>query len=190
MYGIVKQHEGHIAIDSPPGGGTTFTVYLRRVEDLRAPVAVEAGPPPRGRRTETILLVEDEEAVRNLARQVLGEAGYTVLAAANGAVALQIAEQWRDPIHLVLTDVVMPRMNGRLLAERVRALRPDVKVLYISGYTDDVIRRYGTRRPGTYLLDKPFPPAVLLGKVREILDSPPTGSLENSSQPTPARDDR
>ena len=127
---------------------------------------------------ETILLVEDEEAVRDLARDILVARGYTVLEARHGDEALRVCEQHRGPIHLVLTDVVMPEMSGRQLADRLTVLHPDLKVLYMSGYTDNAVVHHGVLDPGTAFLQKPFMPNILSLKVREVLDAPdppPTG---------------
>jgi CheY-like chemotaxis protein len=152
------------------GGGTTFEIYLPQVE---APIETARAdePPtrePAGR--ETILLVEDEVDVRALAREVLERQGYTVLAASDGLQALRYLETEADRIDLVLTDVVMPRMSGRELVDRVRAIRAEMRVLYMSGYTEDAIVRHGVHDSSAVLLGKPFAPADLLGKVREVLD--------------------
>lgn len=125
---------------------------------------------PRG--TETVLLVEDEEKLRKLTRSVLQTSGYNVLEAANGVDALEIATQHHGPIHLLVTDVVMPQLNGRKLAERLADLRPGTKVLYVSGYTDDTVFRHGVLAAKVSFLQKPFSPIDLGKKVREVLDSP------------------
>jgi len=122
--------------------------------------------------TETILLVEDDEMVRKLVNEVLDNEGYRLLEAANGVAALSICAQYEEPIHLLLTDVVMPEMSGRGLANRLAAVRPELKVLYMSGYTDDVIVHHGVLDEGTEFIQKPFTPDVLARKIREVLDRP------------------
>jgi len=171
VYGTVKQSGGFIWVYSEPGRGATFKIYLPRVD---APVESAAPPapverPPRG--SETVLLAEDEPAVRAIARQALERQGYTVLAAPSGADALALAAQHGATIHLLLTDVVMPGMSGRDLADRLTAQRPGIRVLYISGYTDNAIVRHGMLEPGLAYLQKPFRPDALVRKVREVLDA-------------------
>jgi len=171
VYGIVKQSGGNIGVSSEPGRGTTFKIYLPRVQG--AEDAVEAPPPPRpGRGSEAILLAEDEDEVRAIAREILESCGYTVLEARHPEEALQIAERYIGPIHLLVTDVVMPQMNGRALAERLAPQRPEMKVLFVSGYTDDAIVHHGVLNPGTAFVQKPFAPDGLARKVREVLDAP------------------
>ncbi len=177
VYGIVKQSGGYIWVHSEQGKGTTFKIYLPRVAELAeaapqfsAPAESVAAQPG----TETILLVEDEANLRYLARQFLEKQGYRVIDAADGAVAMQIAVAHEGVIHLLLTDVIMPGMNGRELAQRILEIRPRVKVLYMSGYTENVIGRNGTLDAGVRLLQKPFTLRDLKSKVREVLDSTPS----------------
>jgi PAS domain S-box-containing protein len=170
VYGIVKQNRGNIWVYSEVGRGSTFKVYLPRTAQ---PAAREAGPAaladtPVG--TETILLAEDSEMVRDLALTVLRRQGYRVLVAPDGAQALQVAEDHNGPIHLLITDVVMPGMSGRVLADRLLALRPDTKVLFMSGYTEDTIAHHGVLTPRAALMEKPFSPPALARRVRDILD--------------------
>jgi len=175
VYGIVKQSGGYIWVYSEQGRGTTFKIYLPRVESAESPahVAVSAQSATAEVGTETILLVEDEANLRYLARQFLEKQGYRVIEAADGAVAMQIAVAHEGVIHLLLTDVIMPGMNGRELAQRISEIRPNVKVLYMSGYTENVIGRDGTLDAGVRLLQKPFTLRDLKSKVREVLDSTP-----------------
>jgi two-component system cell cycle sensor histidine kinase/response regulator CckA len=173
VYGIVAQSGGTIWVYSEPGQGTTFKIYLPR--EISAKMTVTATrlaavqSPPTG--TETILVVEDEEAILNIAKRILREAGYTVLTAASPDAALMACKAQQSQIHLLLTDVVMPQMGGRVLAETLVVARPGIKVLYMSGYTDDAIVHHGTLDPGTHFIAKPFNAADLARKVREVLDS-------------------
>jgi PAS domain S-box-containing protein len=168
-YGIVKQSSGFIRVFSEPGHGTTFRIYFPLVDEAAEKYAQpELAQLQVG--TETILLAEDAAAVRVAARQILERLGYTVLEAPTGRDALSIASKRLSPIHLLLTDVVMPEMSGRELTERFVKLRPDARVLYMSGYTDDAIVRHGILRPGIAYLQKPFSPDTLARKVREVLD--------------------
>jgi two-component system cell cycle sensor histidine kinase/response regulator CckA len=171
VYGIVKQSGGSIWVYSEPGYGTTFNIYLPRVkEDLDAlGLREESDFLPKG--SETVLLVEDESSVRNLAYRILCQQGYTVLEAANGDEALRIAQEGiGKKIDLLLTDVVMPKMSGKELADRIKTLMPELKVLFTSGYTNDAIVHHGVLAPGTHFLQKPFSFKALSCKVREVLD--------------------
>jgi two-component system cell cycle sensor histidine kinase/response regulator CckA len=170
VYGIVKQSNGFIWVYSEVDHGTSFKIYLPLVDETPERYAgkLESDAPLMG--TETILLAEDAAAVRGAARQILDRYGYTVLEAPNGTVALRTAKS-AHTVDLLLTDVVMPEMSGRELAERFATLKPHAKVLFMSGYTDDAIIRHGVLRPGTAYLQKPFSPETLAKKVREILDS-------------------
>jgi PAS domain S-box-containing protein len=170
VYGIVRQSGGDITVKSRPGIGTTFRIVLPAIPGERtASCAGEArGAWPSGR--ETILLVEDEDAVRRLVAEILQEAGYTVLQARDGEKALELAGRQAGPIHLLLTDVVMPRMGGRALAGAVSGLMPDTLILYMSGYTTETAIRDGAVERGIAFLQKPFTPDGLVRKVREVLD--------------------
>jgi signal transduction histidine kinase len=169
VYGMVKQSDGHIFVSSELGRGTCFQIYYPRVEETGAGghAALRAGG-LRGR--ETVLVVEDEELVRVAARRILERHGYVVLEAADGPAALALSEQHEAAIELMITDVVMPKMNGRELARRIVALRPTIKVIYVSGYADDAIGEDRLLRGGAAYLQKPFSPDALLRKVRELLD--------------------
>jgi len=177
VYGIVKQSGGYIWVSSELGKGTTFKIYLPRVAATGEAMAVVAAAVEIKKvepGTETILLVEDEANLRYLARQYLEKQGYKVIEAADGAVAMQIAVAHESVIHLLLTDVIMPGMNGRELAQRISEIRPNVKILYMSGYTENVIGHNGMLDAGVNLLQKPFNLRDLRSKVREVLDASPT----------------
>src|SRR3984893_5833348 len=170
VYGVVKQSGGYIWVQSEPGKGTTFKIYLPRVEE--AVQRDNRQPPVKSLKgSETILLVEDEESLRALTRSLLVQSGYTVMETDNGARALEIARDYRGSIHLLLTDVVLPGIGGSVLAEEMAAQYPAVKVLYMSGYTDNAVAAQGVLEEGTFLLQKPFEPEALRNKVREVLDA-------------------
>ena len=168
-YGIVKQSEGFIWLESEVGKGTSFKVQLPVINKTVEQIVQTETPPAHLIGRETILLVEDEKVIRGASVEVLRMFGYSVLAASNGDEALEIAKNYEKPIHLLVTDVVMPKMNGKELAERIKAHRPEINVLYMSGYTDDIIARHGVLEEGIMFLEKPFTPSALGQKVREAL---------------------
>jgi two-component system cell cycle sensor histidine kinase/response regulator CckA len=174
VFGIVKQSGGHIWVYSELGVGTTFKIYLPRVKEPleHAEPAIAQSDLCQG--SETVLVVEDEEAVRILVRRVLESSGYRVLEARHGAEALVICDEHKEPLHLLMTDVIMPLMSGRQLAERVSSQRPEIKILFMSGYTDNAILHHGVLEPGTNFLQKPFTPNSVLHKVRAVLDGDPS----------------
>jgi two-component system, cell cycle sensor histidine kinase and response regulator CckA len=181
VYGIVKQSGGYVWVDSEPGRGTSFRIYLPRVRPEFQPTVAEGwvpGEAPRG--SERILVVEDEEALRKLTCEVLRSLGYEVIEASNGRDALDNAQREGGRIDLLLTDVVMPGLNGRELAEKLGADHGSLKVLYMSGYTDDVVLRQGVLTEGTAFIQKPFAPDVLARRVRAVLDAASAPSLEGA----------
>jgi CheY-like chemotaxis protein len=170
VYGIVRQSDGAIGVHSEPGKGTTFTVLLPRELSVTPTPVRTATVPTHAAGAETILIVEDEAAVRNLTARILSLAGYTVLTAASGAQALQICEQQQGSVHLVLTDVVMPEMGGKELATHLSQLYPHLRLLFMSGYTKEAIQDRGVLEQGTHFIGKPFSPAELRTIVRQVLD--------------------
>jgi PAS domain S-box-containing protein len=171
VYGIIKQSGGFIWVYSELGHGTTFKIYLPRVQESADVVEGRVPAPARAARgTETVLLAEDEAPVRAVARQVLERHGYTVLEAPSAEAALDIAARYSGAIHLLLTDVIMPGLSGRELANRLADVRPEARVIFMSGYTDDAVTRHGVLQPGLAYLQKPFTPDTLGQKVREVLD--------------------
>lgn len=170
VFGIVKQSEGNIWVYSEPGHGTTFKIYLPRVDEVTEVLPpTEAGAASGG--AETILLVEDADSLRELGREILEDGGYTVIEASSGTAALETLERHTGSLDLVLTDLVMPGMSGRELVDQIRRLRPGTKVLFMSGYTDDALGHNGVLESGTAFVEKPFTIDGLLRKVREVLDS-------------------
>jgi two-component system, cell cycle sensor histidine kinase and response regulator CckA len=172
VYGIVKQSGGNVWVYSEVDRGTTFKIYFPSVEGDAHRIKADTGVFELSTGVETVLLVEDEEVVREMAVEILQECGYQVLQAKDGPDALELAHQHASEIHLMLTDVVMPRMSGRELAEQLTPLRPDMRVLYMSGYTDDAIVHHGVLDEGTAFIGKPFSMQALARKVRETLDEP------------------
>jgi PAS domain S-box-containing protein len=173
VYGVVKQSDGFIYVYSEVGHGTTFKIYLPQVTADVARDASERTPAPAPKGSETILFVEDEESVRELVRDYLASRGYRVLEAIDGAQALEVASAHKGTIEILVTDVVMPRLSGRELATRITAERPNLKVLFISGYTDDSIFRHGVLEGGVAYLQKPFNLKAIAQKIREVLDGQP-----------------
>jgi len=185
VYGIVKQSDGDVWVYSEVGKGSTFKIYLPRVE--ATPEVPRQEPtrirPRRG--TETILLAEDAEVLRRLLREILSQNGYTLLAAGNGEDALRLSAQHPGPIHILVTDMVMPVMSGRELVSRLGPQRPEMKVLYMSGYTEEAIASQGVIEPGTAFLEKPFSPDALVRKIREVLDAGPAGHAKENVEWNP-----
>jgi two-component system cell cycle sensor histidine kinase/response regulator CckA len=170
VYGIVKQSGGNIRVESEPGKGTTFKIYLPRLEHDAVPEKRKRAVTIPKRGSETILVTEDDDTLRMLICRMLQTGGYRVLEARHGVDALLVSEETQSPVHLLVTDVIMPKMSGRELADRLLQRRPGIKVLYISGYTDNAIVHQGVLEEGTEFIQKPFSVKDLLKKVREVLD--------------------
>jgi CheY-like chemotaxis protein len=169
VYGIVRQTGGGISVESEPGKGSTFKIYLPQES---APVdftRTSLTPVEKTDNFETVLVVEDEDIVRDLVCEVLEDQGYNVMCARDGIEALNMAEDYDGPIHLLVTDVIMPHMNGQELAGKLSQLRPDMKILYVSGYSDNEIGDHGHLDPRYELLQKPFTPQTLARKIREVI---------------------
>lgn len=183
VYGVVKQSDGYIAVESKIGRGTSFEIYLQRVDEPITTNQAPSAPLEVQRGAEIILMAEDAEPLLKLARMFLESNGYKVMSATNGADAIKAAQKYNAPIDLLLTDVVMPGMNGRMLAKELAPIQPKMKVLYMSGYTDSAIADHGVLEAGTYLLRKPFTEIELTQKVREVLDSaPPTATVQTKNR--------
>ena len=176
VYGIVKQNNGFIAVDSEPGEGSTFTIYLPRHVAAAEPVEQEGRPAPAARGRETILLVEDEPAILRLAARMLESQGYNVVAASGPGEAIRLAREHRGEIHLLITDVVMPEMNGRDLAKNLLSLYPQIRRLFMSGYTSDVIAHQGVLDEGVHFIQKPFTTQELAARVRGALENEANGA--------------
>ncbi len=173
VYGIVRQNGGYIDVESQPGQGTVFKVYLPRSESAMEPTRDKMPLRAKLEGSETILIVEDELALRTLLSRFFRLYGYEVLEARDGGEALLICERHQGPIRIMLTDVVMPRMSGRELAERLTPLHPEMQVFYMSGYTDSDLAPFGILEPAKTIIPKPFRPLDLVKKVREFLDAGP-----------------
>jgi CheY-like chemotaxis protein len=171
VYGIIKQSNGFIWVESEINRGTTFKIQFPRIDEAAESVKAEKPSLDIPGGSETVLLVEDEEPIRRVALEVLKFLGYQVFEASNGTQALQLAELFTKPIHLLITDVVMPRMNGKELADKIKALHPESAVLFMSGYTGDIIANHGILEENVGFLSKPFSHQQLAVKVREVLDS-------------------
>jgi CheY-like chemotaxis protein len=169
VYGIIKQSRGYILVESAPEQGANFRIYLPRVEDVAEPLKMAPPAAAASAGSETILLVEDEESVRQLVLETLQLRGYKILEAAEPEAALRIASSHSGRIDLLITDVVMPGTNGRELSRQITSLRPDTRVLYLSGYTEDAIIHQGVLEAGTPFLQKPFTLQMLFARVREVL---------------------
>jgi len=180
-YGVIKQSGGHIDVYSELDFGTTFKILLPAVEHAARPQAIVSDPIKVARGTETILLVEDEDAVRSMVVRALEIQGHTVLQAASGSEALQVAQAYEPNVDLLLTDVVMPEINGRQLAEVLQLRFPTMKVLFMSGYTNDAVIRHGILQAEVAFLQKPFTPLTLARKVREVMDHQAVGAAVSSA---------
>jgi two-component system, cell cycle sensor histidine kinase and response regulator CckA len=171
VYGIVKQSAGSVWAYSEPGRGSTFKIYLPRSEELVSEVGQAMQRPKSTVGSETVLVVEDEQGVRSLVCDALAAQGYKVLEAHSPLKAVSIMGSYTEPIHVLLTDVVMPQVSGKVLANHMAAVHPESRVLYMSGYTDDAVVRHGILEADTFFLQKPFTSRALVQKVREVLDS-------------------
>ncbi len=183
VYGIIEQSGGHIEVTSRVGEGTEFMIYLPKASQADGVLEAVSGADDIARGMETILIVEDDLAVQDLVCQFLGHQGYRILRATDSEDALRICKEYTDPIHLMLTDVVMPRISGRELATRCSRIRSNLRVLFMSGYTGDAMANHGVLDPGLQFIPKPFSPSALACKIRELLDSPANPSPSASSNP-------
>ena len=169
VYGIVAQAEGHIQIYSEPGAGTTFSIMLPVTAEAAIP-ASEHSPYQRTPKGETILVVEDEEALREVARRIFARNGYHVITAASGPEAIETVRAYQGDIHLLVTDVVMPQMLGKEVSEQIRVIKPDIEVLFMSGYARRVLTSQGMLDPGVALVEKPFSEAELMSAAAQVLN--------------------
>jgi CheY-like chemotaxis protein len=172
VYGIIKQSGGHVAVFSEPGRGSTFKVYLPHIDMAESNPMLGPAMSRMPRGSETIVLVDDDEGVRAVARRILQRVGYTVLSAPDGVEAIRLIGESGGDVHLLVTDVVMPGLGGRDLVTHVRETYPELRVLFVSGYTEEGIRRHGVLDTGSAFLEKPFTAERLAQKVREVLDTP------------------
>jgi len=186
-FGIVKQHGGHIEVQSQLGKGTTFRVYFPMVNGVAEPAAVVNSTKLAAGGSETVLVVEDEPAVRQLTVATLSERGYKVMEAANGEEGLRVARQHQGRIDLVLTDVVMPIMGGKKMVDALLGMRPDTKILFTSGYAEEALSNHGVRARGLKFLEKPYQTETLARRVREVLDGPATALNDTKWLPLPAK---
>ena len=170
VYGIVKQSGGTVWVYSEVGKGTTFKVYLPRVDEIPEIEINDSGLFAVTRGRETVLLVEDEDVVRNLSKEILENYGYSVMTATNGKEGLHLGKEFEGHIDLLITDVIMPQMGGRELADGLKAFRPNTKILYMSGFADDAIVHHGVLDNTVFFIQKPFSPDALAAKAREVLD--------------------
>jgi DNA-binding NtrC family response regulator len=173
VYGIISQSGGYIGVDSAPERGAVFKIYLPQIEPPTTTQTPDAPAPQRQQGSETVLIVEEKDEIRAALGASLERRGYTVLKACHSKEAVMIGRRHEGPIHLLLTDVVMPQMTGPELTQRVSPLRPQMKVLYVSGYTSDALNQRNMMEPGTAFLQKPFTPDALARQVRAVLDTPP-----------------
>jgi CheY-like chemotaxis protein len=169
VYGIVNQNGGNMQVESTPGVGTTFTIHLPHVDAPIKEIKIEPAPKLAPHADETILLVEDEQVVRDLVGQILQTTGYAVLQSTSGEQALQMSSAHQGPIHLLLADVVLPGLSGPEVAAQLVSTRPEMQVIYMSGYAPEIIIRYGISEKHRLFLQKPFTPTTLLAHVREAL---------------------
>ena len=183
VYGVVTQNDGYICVYSELGQGTTFKIFLPRVDEKPQALGGDTPPERAPRGTETVLVVEDSESLREMIREVLEDQGYNVLQGSQGEEGLALSRAYKGLIHLLLTDLVMPKLGGADLAKRLVSPRPEMRVLYMSGYTDGAISRQGVLQEGSVLLEKPFTTDRLVRSVRQALDAPKGGATAPAVPP-------